>query len=112
MRAGVYIDVGDKTANKAAFDVLFEKKAELQAAARNNLIWNRLDNRKSSRIFIERHDSGLDQIASNPDEARRWLIERLLALKAAFGPAIPAAALVAEASRETSGSQIPELEGA
>jgi hypothetical protein len=98
MRASVYIDIGVKEANKAAFDILFEKRAAIEYIAKTPLVWERLDNRRSCRIYVAKSDSSIDQIASNAPEAHKWLIERLLALKTAFAPELPNAASVAEAN--------------
>jgi hypothetical protein len=49
-------------------------------------------------MYVAKPDSGIYQVASHAPEARKWLIDRLLALKLAFSSVIPAAASVAEAS--------------
>jgi hypothetical protein len=46
----LYIDTGDKERNKRIFDVLHAKQAEIERAFEFPLDWQRLDNRRSSRI--------------------------------------------------------------
>ncbi len=96
MRATIYIDMGVAEANKAAFDALFNKRVEFQAKMTSDLVWERLDNRRACRISVVKQESSIDQVSSNASDARTWLIEKLLELKAVFGAALPAAASASE----------------
>jgi hypothetical protein len=90
------IDTLKQDPNKAAFDVFHAKQSEIRAKIGTPLEWEGLDAKRACRISVARADSSIDQVASNPTGARAWVIDSLFAIKAAFGPIIPAAALAAE----------------
>jgi hypothetical protein len=98
LRAGLYIDIQQQAPNKAAFDFFHATKSELETAIGSPIEWERLDQKRACRISVARLDSGIDQVAPDPTEARKWVIDRLLAFKTVFGPIIPSAALAAENS--------------
>ena len=52
MEPGVqlYIDTGDKTANKSLFDYLYKNKEAIEKAFGDELQWRRLDDKRASRI--------------------------------------------------------------
>lgn len=83
LRSEVYIDRGDKDINKHIFDALHAARAEIEAQFGMALSWERLDERRASRVGIYREVT----IASPPeelDEARAWAIDHLLRLKQVF----------------------------
>lgn len=49
-RIEFYIDSGDKEINKSLFDKLHDKKEEIETAFGHELLWQRMDNRRASRI--------------------------------------------------------------
>lgn len=55
----LYIDTGDRGGNKAIFDSLIRKKAEIEKAFGGPLEWERLDERRASRIRCTLHNGGL-----------------------------------------------------
>jgi hypothetical protein len=63
----LYIDTGDKTENKRIFDALFEKKQEIEGSFGSSLSWERLDDKRASRIRYVIKEGGL------ADESK-WLI--------------------------------------
>lgn len=91
MRAEVYIDVGHAGRNKAMFDWLRERQNELEEKMGAPLHWERLDQRRASRISIVRNGTSINSAAQDGDQMRAWLVERLLKLKAVFGPLLPQA---------------------
>jgi hypothetical protein len=91
LRAEIYIDVGDRDRNKAAFDFLAEKSAELEREFGEPLQWERLDAKKASRIFVALAETRIEDAEERGDEMRAWLVERLLRLKRTFGPLLGAA---------------------
>jgi hypothetical protein len=84
-RVEVYIDLGDAVENKRLFDWLAEQKVAIEAEYGEPLAWERLDDRRASRIADYRPGSivaGDDELA----EIRSWMIERVLRMKQVFGP--------------------------
>ncbi|MBI2834192.1 MAG: DUF4268 domain-containing protein [Acidobacteria bacterium] len=86
-RTEVYIDFCDAEANKALFDRLLVEREALERAFGEPLTWERLDERRASRIATYRPGS----IDVNPEELatlRDWAIDRLLRFRTVFGPKI------------------------
>ena len=84
-RVEAYIDLGDGTQNKALFDKLLTCRKEIEAALGETMEWERMDNRRASRIAIYSPGS----IQSSPEELeniRKMMIDRLLRLKNVLGP--------------------------
>lgn len=57
-RTEVYISRGNKEENKVIFDALYQNKSEIENIT-GNLVWERLENRKASRIKQEIKDISL-----------------------------------------------------
>ena len=85
VRAEVYIDRGDTESNKALFDALFEQRDLLQEEFGEQLTWERLDNRRASRIAVYRSGS-IEDDTQTLKEVEEWAIKRLLGLKKVFAP--------------------------
>ena len=49
----LYIDRGDKDENKAIFDALHAQKTSIESAFGKSLIWERLDDKRASRVKYE-----------------------------------------------------------
>ena len=60
-RVELYIDRGDKEENKQVFDYLFEKKDEIESQFGNTLTWERLDDKRASRIKYETQGNIFDK---------------------------------------------------
>lgn len=84
-RTEIYIDMGDVDRNKALFDRLAESRENLEAAFGEKLEWERLDDKRASRIAVYR-DGTIDSDPETLTKIRDWAIERLLKLRAVFGP--------------------------
>ena len=91
VRAEVYIDFGEAETNKAFFNRLHEQKEDLEREFGEPLSWERLDERRASRIAV--YCSGSID-ASNEEllRLRGWAIDRLLKFREVFGPRIRDAA--------------------
>jgi hypothetical protein len=89
LRAELYIDVGDVTRNKVIFDSLEAKKDEIQQQT-GVLDWERLDQKRASRISMVRPDTSIDTAATHADDMRAWIVQALLRMKSAFGPLLKA----------------------
>lgn len=88
-RVELYIDRGDVELNKAAFNALMAEKANIEAQFGEQLSWERLDDRRASRIAIYR-DGSIDSNAPTLESIRDWMIQRLLQMKKVFGPRLSA----------------------
>ena len=80
----LYINSTDREWNKAAFDELEQQKAVLESEL-EPLEWERLENRRASRISILRPGS-IDDNQETLEEVNHWMIDHLLAFKRVFGP--------------------------
>ena len=94
-RAELYIDVGDEQQNRAIFDHFFQRKDELVARYGTALEWDRIEGKRACRIAIYRSGS-IEDSPEQLQELRLWFIERMLKLKAVFGPHIPNAVAASE----------------
>ena len=83
-RVELYIDNDDKNWNKALFDWLRERRADIEAGLGENLEWERLDANRPSRIAAGRPGS-LDDDEETLAEIRAWMVQRLLMFKQVFG---------------------------
>ena len=59
-RAEIYINTGDRDKNKRIFDYLFKNKDAIELQFGEQLTWQRLDNKITSRIRIDRDWSYTD----------------------------------------------------
>ena len=84
----LYIDSGEGEPNKRAFDRLEQQKELFETELEATLKWERLENRRASRISIRRPGS-IDDNQETLEEIRQWLIDRLLAFRRVFGPRLP-----------------------
>lgn len=80
VRAEIYLDTGSADTTKALFDNLHGHKAQIEKLAGEELTWERLDERRASRISILRAGSIEDDETTLAD-IQKWLVEKLLRLK-------------------------------
>ena len=91
LRVEMYIDVGDKDANKKAFDRLRRDSEEITQAVGQDLDWDRLDNKKASRISLYYADPiDVSEYERWPD-AQEWLIDAMVRMRDAFRGKLEAA---------------------
>ena len=83
VRAEIYIDTGDAEKNKAIFDSLKADKASIEAEFGEALSWERLDDKRASRVAVYREGS-INDSEERLEETRRWLIDNLLKFKRVF----------------------------
>ena len=62
VRAGVYLDMQERTATKRLFDDLFAERLAVETAVGRILSWERLDDRRASRIVDYREVRDLDSL--------------------------------------------------
>ncbi|HZD71543.1 MAG TPA: DUF4268 domain-containing protein [Actinomycetes bacterium] len=79
VRAGVYLDMQERSATKRLFDDLFSERMAIETAVGRILSWERLDDRRASRIVDYREVTDL----ANAEEQRlaaEWAAEAVVAL--------------------------------
>lgn len=86
-RAEIYIDRGEQDENKRIFDELKKYESEIEVKFSKPLNWERLDDKKASRIAIY-CDGFINTSDSELEELHKWHIESLLEFKNVFMPEI------------------------
>jgi hypothetical protein len=83
----IYIDTEEKGFNKRAFGLLHEQSKEIEEEIGAKLDWDRLPERRASRISLTRPG-----IVTGPAEElealKQWGIEKMIAFVDAFQPRI------------------------
>lgn len=85
-RVELYIDQGDKEANKRIFDGLFRQRDEIESGIGEELSWERLDQRRASRIAAYRRGSITDDEVL--PELRAWGAATIIKFYKIFQPLI------------------------
>ena len=86
-RTELYVDVGEGEKNKALFDWLYDQREEIHSKLGKELEWERLDDKRASRIAVYRDGS----IQSNEEELiqiKAWHVENLVNFKKILTPLI------------------------
>jgi len=83
VRVELYIDQGDQDKNKALFDRFFDERQLIEEEFGQELEWERLDDRRASRIAFYRPGK-IDDDSNELQDYQTWLIDNLLRLKAVF----------------------------
>ena len=86
VRAELYIDVGDREENKTIFDQLHSRQEAIENAAGESLGWERLDDRRASRVslYCPIEAAVIDEKCW--PEVRSWLVEAMGTMRQAIGP--------------------------
>ena len=95
MWAELYIDLGDRAQNVAAFEALRAEKRALEHAFGEPLDWDYGQGRRACRVAASR-PGNIDDPAEALDDYRRWAVDRLLRFHTVFSSHLPAAAARAE----------------
>ena len=82
VRVELYMSRSHAEENKFIFDCLFAQKDEIEKAFGNILEWQRLDNRKASRIQFSKAFDGYNQ--ENWPQMVDWLVSHIGLLESAF----------------------------
>jgi hypothetical protein len=86
-RTELYIDLGDHEKNKYVFDKLFNMKGEIEDSLGQEISWERLDDKRASRLALY-IDGSIEESDAELEKVKNWHIEQLLKLKAALGKKI------------------------
>jgi Domain of unknown function (DUF4268) len=93
VRAGIYLDMQERTSTKRLFDDLFAERLAIETAVGRILSWERLDDRRASRIVDYREIRDLDSL-----EERRvvadWAAETVVKLMEALDDRLRSTAAV------------------
>lgn len=88
LRAEAYIDTRKKETTKQAFDDLRDCKQQIEQAVGEELDWDRLDDKRASRISLYfPKEIGIDD-KDRWSEAQAWLIQAMGKMRTAFNPVV------------------------
>lgn len=76
-RVELYIDTGDKTQNKFIFDTLHNRLGDIEVAAGTALSWERLDDKRASRIALYYLDVSIDESKAML-HLRQWAVDAMV----------------------------------
>ncbi|MDE0468421.1 MAG: DUF4268 domain-containing protein [Candidatus Poribacteria bacterium] len=86
---GLQIDFTKKEENKNFFDILIERKSEINARFDAPLRWNRRDEQRACTLGFRRDGGGdIEADARELEVIRAWHVENLLKLREVFTPEI------------------------
>lgn len=91
LRAELYIDLGERVQNEAAFDALEADKDAVEKEFGEKLRWERLESRRACRVACYA-TGAIEDPAEQQELHRKWAVERLLKFKKVLGPRLPALA--------------------
>ena len=83
----LYVDTGDGAENKSAFDQLQKESAAIEAELGEQLTWERLDNRRASRVFAHR-DGSVESSGPVLEQHKRWAVDLTPRFRDVFAPRI------------------------
>jgi len=86
-RVELYIDTGDKAKNKAAFDALYKDREAVEASIGHPVVWQRLDDRRASRIYCGTEGS-IDDDPQHLEELQEWALDLVWAFRKVFRPRV------------------------
>jgi hypothetical protein len=100
VRAGIYLDMQERTATKRLFDDLYAERLAVETAVGRTLSWERLDDRRASRIVDYREIRDLGNTEERLDTAE-WAAEMVVSLMTALD----------ERLRATAHALLPRVQG-
>jgi hypothetical protein len=95
-RVELYIDTTDQLQNKRIFDELYTKRGELEAAVGADLSWERLGERRASRVAVY-HPGSITDDEGELAQLRAWAADMMVCFYEAFAGSAQEALLVAQA---------------
>lgn len=91
LRAELYIDLGERAQNEAAFDALQADRVSIETEFGEPLRWERLESRRACRVACYA-TGAIEDSAEQQELHRKWAVERLLKFKKVLGPRLAALA--------------------
>ena len=85
LRVELYIDKGENAVNKATFEGLLTRRYDIEDAVGAELTWQKLENRRASRICIDR-DFDITDPRADRQAAIEWGVSTMLAFYDALVP--------------------------
>lgn len=82
-RAELYIDTGNAEKNKRIFDLLFSQRDQIEDVMGEKLEWERLLNRRASRIAVYANAT-IDDDDSKLSELQTWAVDAMIRLEQAI----------------------------
>ena len=86
LRAEAYIDTKDQVTTKEVYDQLYNQKEQIEQAVGEELEWDRIDDKRASRVSFYFPDTIRVAEEERWPEARPWLIQAMGKMKSAFNP--------------------------
>ena len=83
-RAEIYIDTNDQETNKKIFDLIQEQRERLEAAV-DNITWERIDDKRASRIAIY-HAGAITDSEESLAALRKWAVNTMIIFYEAVEP--------------------------
>ena len=96
LRVEAYVDTGNQITTKALFDEFAQQGDLYEAAAGTHLTWERIDEKRASRIAAY-HDIDLDD-AQSRTEAKTWAVQSLVRMFTAMNEPLRARAKALKAN--------------
>ncbi len=99
-RVELYIDTGDRDQNKGFFDVLYAQRESLSAALGSTLVWERLDAKRASRVYVYR------EVPPSPPpdedaELRSWAVDTMVRWNDVLRPIIRGLVVLSETQADS-----------
>jgi hypothetical protein len=91
-RVEIYVDVGDRTKNKAAFDALYQDREVIEAEIGQPVVWERLDDRRASRVYCGTKGS-IDDAPARLRELQDWAVDLVWLFRQVFEPRVQSLSL-------------------
>ena len=88
LRAEAYIDTRDQVTTKEVYDQLHAQKEQIEQAVGEELEWDRIDDKRASRVSL--YLPGTIRVVEEErwPEARPWLIQAMGKMRSAFNPVL------------------------
>ena len=88
LRAEAYIDTKDQATTKGVYDQLHDQKERIEQAVGEELEWDRIDDKRASRVSLYFPDTIRVAEEERWPEARPWLIQAMGKMRSAFNPVL------------------------